>query len=173
MSPNGGFPVDSDTGEAITPLVQTNRPRPSRMYGDDETGEQTQVRLVYQRSKFKVPRSALKVPVFDTALLDSPAKESQSAFDLSLLILPLLVVLPGWATVLYIMAEVLYHSWVHAQRGRVSMVKTPMRVMFNATCAECVAEKQMEKVGKLQDERTLRINSRRILNYNCSQFGCS
>lgn len=73
----------------------------------------------------------------------------------------------------HVFLQVLYHSWMHAQRGRSLMVKTPMRIMFNAMCAECVAEKQMEKVGKLQDERTLRINSRRILSYNCSQFGCS
>ncbi|XP_054275220.1 uncharacterized protein LOC128994776 [Macrosteles quadrilineatus] len=171
MSPNGGLLVDSDTGEVVTPLVQTSQPL--RSFGDDETGEQTQVRLVYQRSKFKVPRSALKSPVFDTAVLDSPKKGSEYVCDLSLLVLPMLVVLPGWATVVYIMAEVLYHSWMHAQRGRSLMVKTPMRIMFNAMCAECVAEKQMEKVGKLQDERTLRINSRRILSYNCSQFGCS
>lgn len=43
---------DAETGEVISPTVK-EAAKPGA-YGDCETGEQTQKRLVYQRSKFRV-----------------------------------------------------------------------------------------------------------------------
>uniref|UniRef100_A0A1B6H9L3 Uncharacterized protein n=1 Tax=Homalodisca liturata TaxID=320908 RepID=A0A1B6H9L3_9HEMI len=166
--PETGEVIDCDTGELQTPFLQSSKPK---YYGDCETGEQAQKHIVYQRSKFRVPRSALKLPVFDTAILDSAKKDSENGFDLTLLILPLLIILPGWALILYLLAEVLYHDWAHSHEKTHIRCKTPMRIMFDYKCAECLAKKQMQKVGKLQDERTLKIHSRRILNYDYAQFG--
>lgn len=53
----------------------------------------------------QVPRSALKRPLCDPAVQKAP-KESTAFFNATLLVLPLLVILPGWATFLYIIAEV-------------------------------------------------------------------
>jgi len=176
MSPSAGCEVcdaeevvDDETGEAVSQCRELqSAPGASAIYEDCETGEQPQLRMVYQRSKFKVPRSALKLPVFESAVQMNVKPDS---WDLTLLILPLLVLVPGWAIILYLMAEVMYHHWSHAHERTHQLCKTPMRVLFKATCAECVSHNQMQKVGRLQDARTSKINSRRILNYDYAQFG--
>lgn len=94
----------------------------------------------------QVPRSALKLAVFETAVHDSNKKSEDSLFNPTLLILPLLMVLPGWATVLYIMAEVVCHSWSHRGESEHRPLATPMQLMFHHKCAECVARRQMQKV---------------------------
>lgn len=160
--------VDSETGEVLRPIVTSSKPKG---HDDSETGEQAQNRLVYQRSKFKVPRSALTLPVFDTALLDAaPKKVPDQNCDLTLLILPLLMLLPGWAIVLYVMAEALYHTWSHTLKPGSNPINTPLCLLFNSKCAECVARKQMQKVGRLQDAWSLKVSTRRILNYNYAKL---
>lgn len=123
--------------------------------------------LIVCTTLFQVPRSALTLPVFDTALLDTASqKTKEQGANLTLLILPLLMLLPGWAIVLYVMAETLYHNWSHSHRPDCNPVNTPLRLIFDAKCAECVARKQMKKVGRLQDAWSLKVSTRRILNYN-------
>lgn len=84
--------------------------------------------------------------MFETAVHDSNKKSEDSLFNPTLLILPLLMVLPGWATVLYIMAEVVCHSWSHRGESDHRPLATPMQLMFHHKCAECVARRQMQKV---------------------------
>lgn len=108
----------------------------------------SRVEIFKQRQiRQQVPRSALKLAVFETAVHDSNKKSEDSLFNPTLLILPLLMVLPGWATVLYIMAEVVGHSWSHHGESEHRPLATPMQLMFHHKCAECVARRQMQKVG--------------------------
>lgn len=118
-----------------------------------------------------MPRSVLRLPVFDTSLLDKPGKEVKTKnTNLTLLVLPLMMLIPGWAIVVYVLVEMLYHTHSHSKGSDYTPINTPLRLIFDYKCAECVARRQMQKVGRLQDAWSLKVSTRRILNYKYAKL---
>lgn len=119
---------------------------------------------------FQVPRAVLKLEkdCISTAMCETPRSTHTNAWvhnmNMTLFILPMLVFLPGWFAIIYVLAEGMFHVWAH--KNNYTHYKSPLDPVFDQVCAICSFERSMEKVGKLQDERLIQVTTRRLLDYD-------
>lgn len=158
--------IDQDTGEPESHpqfLVKLTAQE------DCETGEHTKEIIKFKKSTFKIPQHLLKK---DETSQICPAENQQEkkkkcCVKILAFCLPTLLLLPSWATVVYLICETVFHVWSHKQKNMnrpTIKYNSPLSGMFSECCAECQFEKQMRRVGKLQDERTKKVSAQRLLN---------
>lgn len=118
---------------------------------------------------FQIPQSLLKKDETSEISLAENQHEKKKKCCVKILAfcLPTLLLLPSWATVIYLICETVFHVWSHKQKNMnrpTIKYNSPLSGMFYECCAVCQFEKQMIKVGKLQDERTKKLSAQRLLN---------
>ena len=117
---------------------------------------------------FQVPQSLLKKDETSETIPVENQQEKKKKCCVKLLAfcLPTLLLLPSWATVIYLVCETAFHVWSHKQKNMnrpTIKYNSPLSGMFSECCAECQFEEQMRRVGKLQDERTKKVSAQRLL----------
>uniref|UniRef100_A0A1B6EBV8 Uncharacterized protein n=2 Tax=Clastoptera arizonana TaxID=38151 RepID=A0A1B6EBV8_9HEMI len=169
VDPETGVKIETDSGSGEVACA-SSLTRYS-FYGDSETGERNQNLHAIPKHVFKVPRSYLKVKkkYISTAMCETPRSSHNNSWVHNinintLFILPLMVILPGWFTVIYVLAEGIFHLWAH--KNNYTHYKSPFEPVFEQACAICSFQRSMDKVGKLQDERLIQVTTRRLLDYN-------
>lgn len=120
---------------------------------NNETGEIE----VQQKSLFKIPFQQsipTKEKVKSVKQLKCE-KCKRGRHSLILLIITLTMVLPSLGVFLYIMAESLLHQYAHTYHNKKGpSFRNKLHCLFYSQfCAFCQAERSMDLIGKLQDER--------------------
>lgn len=153
---------------------------------NDETGESEMLRppptkTTTRRKPFQIPRSALLLeeprpkPRGETPrvltltstcrIKDHVGRASQNMSP-TVFLLPTLFLCPAWAAALCVILEVCIHMWAHKknQQRNASDVhyRSPLNMITSEFCAYCQSDKLMDRIGKLQDERKLKVDNRKL-----------
>jgi hypothetical protein len=72
---------------------------------------------------------------------------------------------PAWLTVFSILIELCLHMWTHKTnkhyKGSHLRYRSPLHVLTSHFCALCKSKRNMQKIGRLQDARALKVYSRK------------